>query len=330
MSRLRPGLLVAGLLLLLLLAALVVYGWTIPDRWINTLFAGADQPNGTVVEPPFPPFHLERPFDVQTRHFGTHLYVLGSDPGGRDLLALIARGAVPSLFLVLGVVVGRLVLGTLAGLLGSLGPPGVRVVARAAGTWVAGFPYLALAIVVILAVGAPVSASPINLSPTAPASRWIAFVLGMTAVGWRDVAELVSERVEHVLAQPFALGARTVGTTGLTFFRLHVLPYLRPALTVEIPFQASAVLVLLAELGFLQVFLGGGITLTETGRGNSNVATNVLVSQPELGQLLADAHRYILYNRVWIALSPALVIGAAALAFELIGSGLRGRRTGAP
>ena len=328
MRGVRPLLLGAGGLLFAGLTAIVIYGWTIPARWTGVIFAGADQPDGTVVLPPFPPLHVERPFDVFTHHYGTHLYLLGSDPGGRDLLALIAHGAVPSALLVLGVVAGRLVLGTVAGLLGTLGPPGVRTLTRAAGTWVAGFPYLALTIVLVLAIATPVQAGILNPAPAAPPSRWIAFVVGMTAVGWRDVAEVVSERVEHVLAQPFALGARTVGTGGLTFFRLHVLPYLRPALTVEIPFQASSVLVLLAELGFLQVFLGGGIVLTDTGRGNTNVATNLLVSQPELGQLLADAHRYILYNQLWIALSPALAIAVAALAFELIGTGLRGRSRG--
>lgn len=325
MSRVRPLPIVAGGLLLAGIVALVIYGWTIPERWSSMLFAGADTRAATVVEPPFPPLSLVRPFDLQTRHYGTHLYVLGSDPGGRDLLALLGRGAVPSALLVLAVVAGRLALGTAVGLLAALGPPGVRMVARAAAGWVAGFPYLALAIVLILVVGSPVQAGTLNSSPAVPASRWIAFFVGMTAVGWRDVAEQVAERVEHVLAQPFAEGARTVGTSGLTFFRLHVLPFVRPALTVEVPFQAGAVLVLLAELGFLQVFLGGGIALTDVGRGNSSVVSNVLISQPELGQLLSDARRYILSNELWIALAPAAMIAVAALAFELIGTGLRGR-----
>lgn len=325
MTRSRLLLLGGGALLLLALAMLVVYGWQIPQRWSTTIFAGADTASGTVILPPFPPLSRVRPFDIQTRHFGTHLYLLGSDPGGRDLLALIARGTVPSALLVLAVVAGRVLLGTAAGLLSSLGPPGVRLVTRAVAGWFTGFPYLALAIVLILAIGTPVSAGILQPSPAAPASRWIAFIVGMTAVGWRDVSAVVSERVEHVLAQPFALGARTVGTSGFMFFRLHVLPYLRPALTLELPFQASAVLVLLAELGFLQVFLGGGITLVDTGRGNSSVASNVLVSQPELGQLLADARRYVLYNQLWLALAPSIAIAVAALAFELIGSGLRRR-----
>jgi len=51
-----------------------------------------------------------------------HLYILGSDAGGRDVLVLIAHGAVLSLELVLLVVVLRLLLGTLVG-----GGDGARV-----------------------------------------------------------------------------------------------------------------------------------------------------------------------------------------------------------
>lgn len=314
------------MLLLAGLGAVIAGGWSVPARWYQNNYVGAEVlPSGHVALPPFPPLTTARPFDLQIRHYGTHTYLLGSDPIGRDMLALIARGAIPSLLLVLAVVAARAVLGIGAGLLSALGPPGVRTAVRAMSSWIAGFPYLALVVVVILAFGSELTTNTSAGSRGPSAVRWVAFVVGMTAIGWRDVADVVAERIEHVRAQPFALGARAVGTTGIRFFRLHVLPYLRPALTIELPFQASAVLVLLAELGFLQVFLGGSYAVTDTGRGNSSVAIYTVVLQPELGQLLSDARRLIFYNETWIALAPAIAIAVAALAFELIGTGLRGR-----
>lgn len=326
MSARRLVPLVAGILLLVALGAMIAAGWAIPARWYQNNYVAAEVlPAGKVTLPPFPPLTTARPFDLLIRHYGTHFYLLGSDPIGRDMLALIARGAVPSLLLVLAVVASRAVIGTAAGVLAALGPPTARTLVRAASAWIAGFPYLALTVVVILAFGSVLQTSVEGGSGGPSAVRWAAFIVGMTAIGWRDVAEVVAERIEHVRAQPFALGAQAVGTSGLRFFRLHVLPYLRPALAIELPFQASAVLVLLAELGFLQVFLGGSFVVTDTGRGNSSVGIYTVVLQPELGQLLSDARRLIFYNETWIALAPAVAIAVAALAFELIGTGLRGR-----
>jgi len=64
-------------------------------------------------------------------------------------------------------------------------------------------------------------------------------VVGMALVGWRDIAELVAERVEHVRSQSFAVAARALGTDAIRFFRLHVIPFLRPAIGVEFPFHAT-------------------------------------------------------------------------------------------
>jgi ABC-type dipeptide/oligopeptide/nickel transport system permease subunit len=176
------------------------------------------------------------------------------------------------------------------------------------GRWVVGFPYLALAIIVVHSLSSR--------------GRLLAFVVGMSVIGWRDVAEVVAERVSWVRAQPFAMGAKALGTTGLTFFRLHVLPHMRPALTVEIPFQASAVLVLLAELGYLQVYVGQVVTLSQA---NDNLIH--LLVRPELGQLVADARRYILYGQFGPAIAPAVAVALMALSFELIGVALRSRAT---
>ena len=296
----------AGCVALAAIAAVIWFGLRQPIQWSSDVWAGGVEPSGRIVLPPFPILSTVRVFDITVEQGGTHFYLLGSDGGGRDLLALVANAAIPSLELVAIVVAARFVIGIVAGLAIGLGVPLVRELGRWLGSIVLSFPYIVLAAVTVQAF--------------TPKGKMLAFVIAMSAVGWRDVAELVAERVEYVRSQPFSMAAIAMGTTGLRFFRLHVIPFLRPALGVELPFQVSAVLVLLAELGYVQVFLGPIIQLENYGG-----PATVLISRPELGQLLSLTRNDVLANQFWVALVPALMIALIALSFELIGTGVRGR-----
>lgn len=299
----RVAALAAGLAILAGAAVLMVIGLREPLIWSTDAWPGGYlHDGGILLQPPFPAFSNMNVFDINLTTHAQHYYLLGSDDGGRDLLALTARGAVPSLELVGLVVAVRFVLGAVAGLAMGTGGRLTREIGRAVGSVLLGFPYLALAVVAIQAV--------------IPRGRWIAFIVAMALIGWRDIAELVVERIEHVHVQTFAMASTALGTGPLTFFRLHVVPFLRPALGVELPFQVSAVLVLLAELGYLRVYLGQPLRL-EGGPA--------LISHPELGQLLSRARDQILYQQLGPVLVPALAIFVVALGFELIGTAVRGR-----
>jgi peptide/nickel transport system permease protein len=291
------------------LISLLMYGLAIPRQWYTGVYAGGwigSGPDRYIAQPPFGPFTNLDVFTINLQSPGSHFYLLGSDPGGRDLLGLVAHGAVPSLELVAAVVAVRLLVGAAAGMAMGFGSRVARAVADSIGSWIIGFPYLALAIVVIQTLE--------------PRGKLAAFVVGMSIVGWRDVALQVAERIEHVRSQSFAEAATSLGTNGFQFFRLHVIPFLRPLLTVEVPFQASAALVLLAELGYLQVFIGPVIRLSQ-----SNENSLPLLVTPELGQMLANTRRYLLYHEMAPVLVPAIAVAALALGFELLGTALRGR-----
>jgi ABC-type dipeptide/oligopeptide/nickel transport system permease subunit len=306
--RWRASVGVAGFGLLGALAALVAVGFAEPAKWWSTGIYAFGYVNGSKGPqlPPFGPLSNVDVWTVAPQNAGNHFYLLGSDPGGRDLLGLVAHATIPSLELVAIVVAARLLVGLLAGLAMGLGSRLVASISDGIGSWIIGFPYLALAIVVIEAL--------------APRGKEFAFVVGMSIIGWRDIAVLVAETVERVRTQPFSIAADAMGTGGLRFFQLHVVPFLRPVLTIEIAFQASAVLVLLAELGYLQVFLGPVLDLRQVGDN-----TIPLITQLELGQLLALSRRYILYKQMGPVLVPAFAVVAMALAFELVGTALRGR-----
>jgi ABC-type dipeptide/oligopeptide/nickel transport system permease subunit len=316
--RLRSWILgILGALILIGLAALVIVGARVPDFWATHVWAGGFI-NNTATLTPFPAFSDVEVFSLADPNFHAHhYYLLGSDAGGRDLFALLAKGALPSVLLVALALSARMIIGLIAGFGIASGRAPFRAAARAAGGWIAAFPYLALAVLVIQAF----TGGPSTIAQPGWA-RTLGFVIAIGIVGWRDVAEVVAGRIEWVQSQPFAMGARAVGSTGLDFFGRHVWPYLRPALMVELSFQAAAVLVLLAELGFLQYYLGGFTAYTEDTQG---VAGFHLSNTPELGQLLSDVRVYALRNQFFPVLVPAAALAVAALAFEIIGRAFRGR-----
>jgi ABC-type dipeptide/oligopeptide/nickel transport system permease subunit len=306
----RPTLLMAASVVLFVsIAGLLIAGWLEPREWSTGLEIIGKTGSGQWSIPPYGPLTRLNVYGRATGQFHSHLFVLGSDGGGRDLLALIARGAVPSLLLVVCALVGRMLLGVTAGMAVGLGSGLTRGIAQVVAKWVAGFPYLALAIVLVQA-----------LSPNPTRRALLGFALAMAMVGWRDVAELTANRIQAVRVQQYAVAAKALGTQGLGFFGRHVLPHLRPALLIEIPFQASAVLVLLGELGYLGFYLGGN-PIFWGGDGSSYK----LPTQPEIGQLLSGAREYILREQWVPVLMPALVLAAVALAFELLGLALRSR-----
>jgi ABC-type dipeptide/oligopeptide/nickel transport system permease subunit len=316
--RLLPILLgLASVLIFLVLAGVIAAGNLQPARWSTTIWIEGVKPGTTdFVKPPFPLFTRAQVFYENGVVGGTHLFVLGSDCAGRDMLGQLGRGAIPSLFLVAIVVLVRTLVGLVAGLLMASGVQLVSRLSRGMGRWVAGFPYLALAIILVEA-----------FSPAPDRRSLFAFVVAMSVVGWREVAEVTARVVEGTRVQVYTEAARALGSYGLTYFRRHLLPHLRPALAAELPFQASSVLVLLGELGFLQVFLGGtGIRLIyDTSNRGPLVAGCVVAPSPDLAELLSNARDYILRGQWTPVLIPALTIALFALAFEILGYALRFR-----
>lgn len=302
-----------------LLAVMITAGLLQPRKWSLDIWVEGLAPGGATdfKTPPFGLMAYLLPFHENGTNEGYHLYVLGSDGGGRDMLGLLARGALPSFTLVAAVVAVRTLVGVVAGFAMAAGSGLARAVSRGMGRWIAGFPYLALAIIVVQA-----------LSPSPDRRTTLAFIVGMSLVGWREIAEVTARVVEGVRIQPYSEAARALGSEGLTYLRRHVLPHLRPALAAELPFQASAVLVLLGELGFLQVYLGGrAIPFFIDAANNPSplAAAYRLAPSPELGQMLADARNYILKEQWLPVMMPALTLALLALGFELLGIAMRYR-----
>lgn len=89
-----------------------------------------------------------------------------------------------------------------------------------------------------------------------------------------------------------------------------------PALVVLALLEMGAVLMILGELGFVGVFIGGGI------RQESVVGNVTIPDIPEWGAMLASSRRYA-RSQTWMIFYPALAFFVAVLGFNMTGEGLR-------
>ncbi len=277
---------VLGTLLVLGLLGIFVFGPALAPHspYTRQLIAIVD---GTIASPPFKPGIT---------------YPWGSDFLGRDIKSLVLVGAQQTLTLAALVVVGRMAIGVLLGALagwqrGSWLDRTIQSVAE----MVSAFPTLLLAMILILALGIRQGVPP--------------FVIALTFVGWGEVMQYVRSEVLAIKPKPFIESAVAIGVQTPRILVGHVLPNLIPALISIAALEMGAVLMLLGELGFIGIFIGGGIM---TGEDMSFHYSDV----PEWGAMLSNVRAFV-RAYPWMALYPAIAFFLAILAFNLFGEGVR-------
>jgi len=191
-------------------------------------------------------------------------------------------------------------LGTVLGLLAGWWQGGWfdRLVNSAIGVWAA-FPVTIFAMIMIYALGIQ-------------QGMWV-FIVAICVVGWGEIAQFVRSQVVTIRPQMFIEGARAVGTPPRQIIVRHILPHLITPLMVLAVLEVGGVLMLLAELGFLGVFLGGGFRV-DTAGAFSDV--------PEWGAQLASI-QYWWRSYPWMGWAPGLAFFLSILVFNIWGEGLR-------
>ncbi|HEY5984013.1 MAG TPA: dephospho-CoA kinase [Anaerolineales bacterium] len=292
-NTLRNPAFVVGLLMLVILGALALLGEKLPGVDPYQVH-GVMAVGGEYSAPPFKP-SPEFPW--------------GSDHIGRDMRALVLAGARRTLTLVLFGMLARVVVGAALGLLAGWqrGSWFDRLIVGATGVWAA-FPATLFAMIVIQALGIQ-------------QGMWV-FVAAISVVGWGEVAQVVRGQVAALKPQAFVESARSIGARSDQVLLRHVLPNLINPLTVMAALEMGGILMLLAELGFLNIFMGGGFRaiIGEAGGMVPIVATYSDV--PEWSALIANVRQYW-RSYPWMALYPGLAVFASIMAFNLFGEGLR-------
>ena len=232
------------------------------------------------------------------------LYPLGTDGQGRDMLSMLLYGARQTLVMACIAMMIRLLLGLLVGTVAGWwsGSPFDRVV-NALVEFLAAVPGLILAILLVFAIGIR--------------RGQISFIVALSLVGWGEVAQIVRGHVLVIRNKLYVLAARALGLDPAQVLSRHVLPNLLATLLALAALEMGGVLLLLGELGFVHVFVGGGGIYSDEAIGTVHY-----FDVPDWGAMLGTSWRYFRAHP-WLPMAPALAFFVTILGFNLFGYGLQ-------
>jgi peptide/nickel transport system permease protein len=127
-------------------------------------------------------------------------------------------------------------------------------------------------------------------------------IIALAAVLWAKYARIIRSQILRVRESSYVEAATAIGDTPLRIYLKDILPNSITPVMVQATLEMGHVVLLGATLSF--------IGLAEAGLA-------------EWGVLVADGHRGIAAGRWWTATFPGLMIFLWALAFNLVGDGLR-------
>ncbi|MBI1256664.1 MAG: ABC transporter permease subunit [Chloroflexi bacterium] len=261
---------ILALLILALLALLAVIGPQIAPK---------DPNRQSLIERLQPPF--------QQAADGTTPFPLGTDGLGRDVLSRLIYGARVSLAVGLVAVVIGGAIGVFAGILaGYFGGIIDDVIMRLADIQL-GFPFILLAIMVLVVLGSGV----VNLIIILGVGQWVTYA--RIARG----ATMAERERDHITA------SRMIGATNLHIMRVSVLPNIIAPLIVIASFNVASVILSEASLSFL----GLGVPPTV----------------PTWGGMLAESRDQLLGGSWWLAVFPGLCIMFTVLSLNILGDWMR-------
>jgi peptide/nickel transport system permease protein len=275
----------------LLLTALVVCALAAPLLAPHNPFAvtvGAPGQQG----PPYPPL--------------TPGYPLGSDPAGRDMLSRLLYGGRYTLLFCVTAGILRVVVGALLGMIAGWYDRAGAVIGVVVNAWSA-VPSLLMAAIIIAVLGRGAGREPLT----------IPFLVALSVTGWTEVATRCQMAVQELRVVSFIDAAYAIGARRWSILWRHALPNIRGVLTVEFAAAVAGALQLIAELGFLSFFVGGG---QEDIFGS--IYADPIVA--EWGSMFAKGLRQRSLG-AWIVVEPLLALVLAILAFNLLAEGLRRR-----
>lgn len=254
-----------------------------------------------------PGYNVELGESVRLPVTPSDTFPLGSDQWGNDMLSLILYGARVTLIAGALITVMRILLGTAVGsLAGWYQGRLVDQIALGFIAVIASLPMLLSSMIIILALNVQKGLG--------------VFVIALTIIGWTETAQFVRGKTIVIREMAYIEGAEAVGLTSLQIVVRHVLPNIIPQLLVFAFLEMGAVLFLMAELGFLGIFIGGGaLYSTDPVFGGP---PQPLMEVPEWGVMLATGAASLRSNPhlVW---GPAIAFAIAIFGLNAVGEGLR-------
>ncbi|MDE0308199.1 MAG: ABC transporter permease [Albidovulum sp.] len=240
-----------------------------------------------IAEPNFPdPYQMPRDWGAVRKPPGTPGHILGTTNVGGDVFYGVIWGSRKSLQLSLMVVGSTVVIGTIIGsLAGLLGGWVDEVLMRIVDVFLS-IPELIFA----LAIAAVLGPSFTNI------------VFALSVVLWVKYARIMRAQVIQTKQNEYVDAARVIGDSKLNIYLRDILPNSITPVTVQATLDMGNVVLIGATLSF--------IGLSEAGIA-------------EWGVLVSEGQAGIASGRWWASTFPGLMIFLWALAFNLVGDGLR-------
>jgi len=232
------------------------------------------------------PYQMPRDWTALNEPPGTPGHPLGTTAHGGDVLYGVIWGSRTSLWLSIIVVAATVTIGTIVGsLAGFIGGKIDEILMRVVDVFLA-IPELIFALAIAAVLGPSFS----NI------------ILALAIVYWVKYARIIRGQIIHVKQNEYVDSARVIGDTKFRIYLKDVLPNSITPVMVQATMDMGAIVLVGATLSFIGLSEAG---LAEWG---------VLVSEGQVG---------ISTGRWWASTFPGLMIFLWALAFNLVGDGLR-------
>ncbi len=211
----------------------------------------------------------------------------GTDSLGRDIVSRMLFGARTSLSMGLLVVVFAVLIGMpLGALAGYFGGWIDEIIMRVTDIFLA-FPPLLLAVAIAAALG----------------PGYLNAVIAIAITWWPWYTRLVRAQALSIREREFVDAARGIGVGSLTIIRRHIVPNVLTPVLVQSTVDIGSAILTVAGLSFI-------------GLGPQPPT-------PDWGVMVNEGRLYMQSGRWWLVTFPGLAIFLTALAFNLLGDGVR-------
>lgn len=232
-------------------------------------------------------------------------YVLGTDIYGHDMLTLLIQGGRDTLLLVLVITLMRYLFAVPLGIAASNNHVFFNSIILSLNNFFSMVPILIFAILIMN----------LPMVVTSP-HRFLLVIVVLALLESGRVASSVQEHVGHISRSTYMEAAIINGTSFANVIKYYYWRHLRAQFAILFFLDASRVMLLLGQLGFLSMFFAQTWVFDEAF---GYLVRNDLHLWPTM---LADARRF-LHRDIWVPLWPALMIAYTIFTFQLLGEGLR-------
>ena len=214
-------------------------------------------------------------------------YILGSDALGRDIFSMTLYGVRISLTVALISAAGALVFGSAAGLAAAYLGGWVNVAIMRIVDIFLSLPAILIALLFIAVFGRGVENT----------------VIAILAVQWTHYARAMNAAASGEINKDYVLAAKLLGLSRARIMFGHILPNCLAPIFVIFAVQLGYVIAIEASLSFL----GLGLPVT----------------QPSLGNLVADGQEFLLSGAYWMSLIPGFALLLLVFSMNVVGDRIR-------